>query len=67
MMRERTHNRYMNMIRLYCSGEPKKAIASQYGMSPRALESAFDRMRRQYGARTMPHLITLLFREGVIE
>ena len=67
MIRQRTHTRYVNMILLYCAGEPKKVIASRYKMSDRSLEAAFDRMRAQYEALSMPHLIAILFREGIIQ
>ncbi len=46
------------------AGESSKEIAPQIGLSARTVEHRLERLRKQVGARNLPHLITMLIVSG---
>jgi DNA-binding CsgD family transcriptional regulator len=46
------------------AGETAKEIAHQLSLSTRTIEHRLERLRRQIGARSLPHLVTMLITEG---
>lgn len=46
------------------AGESAKEIAVQMNLSPRTIEHRLERLRKQVGARSLPHLVTMLVTAG---
>jgi Response regulator len=46
------------------AGETAKEIAHQMDMSPRTVEHRLERLRKQVGARSLSHLVTMLIADG---
>ena len=45
------------------AGEPCKAVALDFGVDKRTIEMRLRGAKREYGARTLPHLVALYVRK----
>lgn len=48
------------------NGQTTKELAATLGISPKTVELHRTRLRRSFGARTVPHLVKLALEQGVL-
>lgn len=60
------HSRNVKMIIDYCSGMIYKEIAVKYGLTPRQVQSRMEYMMKEYEAKHIGHLISILYQQNIL-
>lgn len=67
MARKKVTDRDIEMMEMVCDGKALKEIADTYTLHIRTVDAVFGRLRRRFGAKSMPHLVALLFRNEILK
>lgn len=56
----------ITIVRSLADGDPRKEIAERVGRSRSTIESDLKALRRRYGAKSSPHLVSRMYDEGIL-
>lgn len=57
----------LKLVQLAADDMPRKDIAKELNLSPRTVEMYYDKIRHKFDCNTMPGLVALFFRNGLIK
>lgn len=57
----------LRLVQLAADDIPRKDIAKELNLSPRTIEMYYDKIRHKFDCNTIPGLVALFFRNGLIK